>query len=156
MTKSLHLILTTLFFIFICIAAFAQPAKRQIKGTLVDETNKPVDYATVSVVNAVDSLLEKSSVSDKNGVFQVSELKNGSYRLIISQLGLKNYIRSFIISSDKPSIDFGTLLMTKDVRNLNEVAVKAPKELLLLLKKIPLNLMRDRLKRRLMITLNNY
>ncbi|MEO6980843.1 MAG: carboxypeptidase-like regulatory domain-containing protein, partial [Mucilaginibacter sp.] len=107
--------------------AFAQPAKKQIRGKLIDETSKPVDYATVAVVNASDSTLEKSTVSDKDGTFTINDLKNGSYRLIVSQLGLKNYAQAFDISNAKPTVDFGTLQMKKDVRVLNEVAVKGEK-----------------------------
>jgi hypothetical protein len=119
-----HLSLTIIAVTFILVSAFAQPVKRQIKGKLVDEAGKAVDYATVAVVNAADSLLEKSSVSDKEGSFEIKDLKNGSYRLIVSQLGLKNYIIPFIISTDKPAADVGVLVMKKDIRNLNEVAVK--------------------------------
>lgn len=101
--------------------------KRQIKGKLIDEAGKAIDYATISVVNASDSLLEKSAVSDKNGAFEISDLKNGNYRLIASQLGLKNYVQAFTITADKPAIDFGTLTMVKDIHNLNEVAIKGEK-----------------------------
>ena len=114
-------------FLLTSFTAIAQPAKKQIKGKLVDETNKPVDYATIAVVNASDSTLEKSSVSGKNGDFTINDLKNGSYRLIVSQLGLKNYVQAFDISNAKPAVDFGTLQMKKDVRVLNEVAVKGEK-----------------------------
>jgi len=127
MTKTLRHTITILSLILISFTAIAQQAKRQIKGKLVDETNTPVDYATISVVNAADSLLEKSTVSGKNGTFEINDLKNGNYRLIVSQLGLKNFVQAFVISAAKPFIDFGTLAMRKDVRNLNEVAVKGEK-----------------------------
>jgi lipoprotein signal peptidase len=58
MTTTLRRTITALSLILISFTAFAQQAERQIKGKLVDETNTPVDYATISVVNAADSLLE--------------------------------------------------------------------------------------------------
>ena len=76
MKQSLRITLSFLTFILLALTAIAQPAKRQIKGRLADEGNKPVDYATVSVINAADSTLEKSTVSDKNGGFEINDLKN--------------------------------------------------------------------------------
>ena len=122
-----NLLFALFIFVITSFTAFAQPVKKQIRGKLVDETNKPVDYATVAVVNASDSTLEKSTVSDKSGDFTINDLKNGNYRLIVSQLGLKNYVQPFEISNAKPTIDFGTLQMKKEVHVLNEVAVKGEK-----------------------------
>ncbi|MCR8559337.1 TonB-dependent receptor family protein [Mucilaginibacter sp. BJC16-A38] len=127
MTKNLYATVTVLAIILLSFTTSAQQIKRQVKGKLVDEAGKAIDYATISVVNAADSLLEKSAVSDKNGAFEISDLKNGSYRLIASRLGLKNYVRAFTITTAKPAIDFGALTMVKDIRNLNEVAVKGEK-----------------------------
>jgi hypothetical protein len=73
MTTTLRRTITALSLILISFTAFAQQAERQIKGKLVDETNTPVDYATISVVNAADSLLEKSTVSAKNGAFEIND-----------------------------------------------------------------------------------
>ncbi|MDP9081376.1 MAG: TonB-dependent receptor family protein [Bacteroidota bacterium] len=127
MTKNLYATVTALAIILLSFTTSAQQIKRQVKGKLVDQAGKAIDYATISIVNAADSLLEKSAVSDKNGAFEISDLKNGSYRLIASQLGLKNYVRTFTVTTDKPAIDFGALTMVKDIHNLNEVAVKGEK-----------------------------
>ncbi|WP_184543763.1 TonB-dependent receptor [Mucilaginibacter sp. FT3.2] len=111
--------------VLLCFNTFAQVAKRQVKGKLVDEAHAPVDYASVAIVNASDSLLVKSTVSDKGGAFKIDDLKAGSYRLIISQLGLKNYVKSFEMGA--AGLDMGIITMQKSVQNLKEVAVNAEK-----------------------------
>src|ERR1700760_631035 len=126
MMKNLYFTIT-LFAVFISFSAFAQPVKRHIKGKLTDEAGKPVDYATIAIVTAADSSVERSTVSGKDGSFDIADLKNGSYRLVAAQLGLKTYTKAFSISNDKPSFDFGTITMIKDVRNLKEVAVTGEK-----------------------------
>lgn len=129
MKTSLRTAITFLALVLFSAVVSAQPAKRQIKGILADEAGKPVDFATVSVINSADSTLEKSSVSGKTGAFEINGLRNGNYKLIVAQLGLKTFVRPFSITAAKPAVDFGTLPMKKDVHNLNEVAVngiKAP------------------------------
>lgn len=130
MNRNLRRTFTTLTFILAAvITVFAQQAKREVKGKLTDENKKPVDFATVSVISAADSTLEKSTVSDKNGAFGINGLKNGSYKLVVAQLGLKTLVQAFTVTAAKPGVDLGTLPMAREVRGLKEVAVngiKAP------------------------------
>jgi hypothetical protein len=119
-----------LIFLFILSAvttlAYGQSQKRLIKAKVVDDKNQPVDYATVSVLSA-DSSVVQSTVTGKDGVIEISGVANGSYRLMVSQLGLKNKIIPFTVTAQKPYVDLGIIQMEIAVRNLKEVSVTAEK-----------------------------
>jgi len=96
----------------------------QIMGSVISLDTKPLPYATLLLSNADDSLLCKA-VANGLGHFMV-RAKPGKYRLKVTAVGFQ--------TQDLP-INFtagGTLrpspiVMTQDVRTLNEVTVTGPK-----------------------------
>ncbi len=62
----------------------------------------------------------------KGGKFELSGLKEGSYRLSISFLGYHNTIKPFTVTKDKPVTDFGTIVMQRESEMLKEVIVQVP------------------------------
>jgi len=136
MIKNIYL---SLFFLFALSFAFntsAQAQKRLIKGKVVDAQKQPVEFATAAIIlNGPDSSVVKSTITDKNGLIEISGLSNGSYRILIAQLGLKTKTIHFNISDDKPGTDLGILSMEADVRNLKEINVAG--------EKIPIKIKKD-------------
>lgn len=105
----------------------AQKPAGSVHAIVIDQKKQPIEFATATVVNAADSSAVKSVASGKEGNIDIHGLKTGSYILVVSQLGLKKLVHPFTISNQKPSAQLGTLTMEPDVKNLNEVAVKAVK-----------------------------
>lgn len=104
---------------------FAQSGKGALKLKVVDDkTQKPVDYATVSVIIVTDSSVVRSTATDEKGVAEIVGLKPGSYKVIVAQLGYANIVKPFDIGTDRKSVDLGTLPIQVQAKNLKEVEVK--------------------------------
>ncbi|OKS88825.1 outer membrane beta-barrel protein [Mucilaginibacter polytrichastri] len=119
--------LIIIFCFLVTARASAQKPTGSIHTVVVDQKQQPLEYVNAVVVNAADSVAVKSTASNKQGSIEITGLKQGSYKLIVSQLGLKRLVRPFAISNQKPTANLGTLTMEPDVHNLNEVAVSAVK-----------------------------
>jgi hypothetical protein len=120
--------LTPLLLLLTLCTVFGQAQKRFIKAKVIDAKNQPVEFATVSIIlNGPDSSVVKSSVTDKNGLLEITGVANGSYRVIVAQLGLKTKVIHFDISAQKPFVDLGVLSMENEIRNLKEVNIAGEK-----------------------------
>jgi hypothetical protein len=120
----------TFFFLFTLLtsAALGQSQKRMVKAYIIDSKEQPVEFATASVIlNGPDSSVVGSTVTDKNGMVEIPNIGNGNYRILIAQLGLKTKVVHFAVTSAKPFVDLGTLMMEVEVRTLKQVDIVAEK-----------------------------
>jgi hypothetical protein len=62
-------------------------AQTTLSGKVTNGQNKPVEYATVMLLNASDSSLVKGAISDTAGVYTLPQIKEGSYLLSASMMG---------------------------------------------------------------------
>ena len=68
-------------FLFVCLTAFQTTSSAQtVKGTVTDETGKPVQYASVVVKNT-----SRGTTTDNNGMFSITASPGDV--LVISSLG---------------------------------------------------------------------
>ncbi|HUS03641.1 MAG TPA: outer membrane beta-barrel protein [Chitinophagaceae bacterium] len=74
----------------ICISSFGQ----SINGFIKDQQSKAVPSATVSLLNAKDSSAIKFSVSDKEGKYTFSNIKEGEIIISVSSVGFEKYFSS--------------------------------------------------------------
>ncbi|MDR3695232.1 TonB-dependent receptor [Mucilaginibacter sp.] len=93
-----------------------------VKATVLDSlTNQPIPLATVSVLELKDSSLVSYTVTDKNGVFTLRNLRQEPSRLLISHVGYQSRHISLKFSSDG-FIDLGKVFL--NTKMLTEVVVK--------------------------------
>ncbi len=98
-----------------------------VRGKIVDTAGKQnLSSASVSFLQASDSIAMDFMISDKDGAFLINDLPAGNYRLLISFLGYKGMSRSFTISATKKDVDFGALYMQKGNDLLEAVIVEKP------------------------------
>jgi protocatechuate 3,4-dioxygenase beta subunit len=64
-------------------AGFAQTNSR-VKGEVKDESQKPLQGITVSLLRSKDSSLVKAAITDKSGGYLFESVKDGSYLLGIT------------------------------------------------------------------------
>src|SRR3954451_21193221 len=106
------------------LAAFATPALAQrttasLRGTVTDSSHALVPGATVTVTNQ-DTGLARSTVTDSDGLYTVTELPNGRYSVAVTLQGFKTATRTDLVLNvaDDRKIDFelATGDVTEDVR----------------------------------------
>jgi hypothetical protein len=93
----------------------------QVSGTIVDASGAVIGGATVQVRNP-DGTLQTTTKSDTNGVFSISGLPAGDYRLVISDPGFESKEVPVTISTTEPaaplrvSLAVGTVSTTINVQ----------------------------------------
>ncbi|WP_266362961.1 TonB-dependent receptor domain-containing protein [Tellurirhabdus rosea] len=107
-------------------------AAGRISGTVLDAvTNKPVEFATVALLNAETGKPITGTTTDETGKFQLSNVAAGQYRIAISFMGYETRtVDPVSITVQKPEAALGVLTLKADNRTLGEVTVTAQKELI--------------------------
>jgi hypothetical protein len=102
-------------------------AQGTIKGKLTDTSgNKPLGLATVTVFKAADTAIITYRLSDPDGNFKVPGLPfDVNCRVVVSFSGYSGYRKEFIIKTNEPVIDMGTVKLTPTATSLDEVIVYA-------------------------------
>jgi len=95
-----------------------------IKGSAIDTTEKkPLQNATIMVVNAKDSILRKFTRATADGSFTVNGLAKGRYLLLVSYPGYAGYSEDLTLDA-QPEHDFGKISMALKSRLLQDVIIK--------------------------------
>jgi hypothetical protein len=113
-----------LFFLFLGYASLAQ-SNLTLKGkVLINDSQFPLESATVYLASVKDSTVIDYTISDKNGFFKLDVKKSGYPVLLkISFLGYKTLqqeLKSILVSKD-----FGILHLLENENILGEVVVKS-------------------------------
>ncbi|SDD39863.1 CarboxypepD_reg-like domain-containing protein [Algoriphagus faecimaris] len=104
--------------------AFAVKAQQfSIRGKILEAgTSNTVPNATLLLLNDGDSSQVDGIISDLDGNFELSGIKEGVYILKIQYLGFENYFRTLDISQD---VDLGTIRLRQEDTDLEEVTIEA-------------------------------
>ncbi|CAG5003394.1 hypothetical protein DYBT9275_03142 [Dyadobacter sp. CECT 9275] len=132
--KFIPYILTALFLSGILLHPNSASAQQQvfgkITGKLVDAQQNPVEFATVALHYATDSLIVKGSISDTSGHFIFEKVREGRYYLHASFLGYKAFrSNSFAIDKSNTEIILGNVLLLPEDKTLETVTILAQKPL---------------------------
>ena len=117
--------------IALSLSSIAQVASGKLKGTVTDEAQKPVESATVSLLNAKDSSLQKMSATDQYGAYSFENISNGKYVLLITAVGhMQVYSPVFELNEANASLSLNSISLKAVSGELKEVAVVARKPLI--------------------------
>jgi hypothetical protein len=120
----------TLFLVgmFCSLVGFAQKnVGGTVTGRLQDSSAKQMlADATISVLKAEDSASVAFTLSDAKGNFEIKDLENGSYRLLITYQSYQPVSKLFTISNTQKKFEAGLISMEKRSVLLDEVVVEAP------------------------------
>ena len=131
-------ILFLLFFLF-STAVDAQEEKKDkneevglLIGNLLDATNnKPIAYATLSLVSVTDSSKKILQVSDKNGAFEFDKISFDFYRLVVNATGYNIYtLDSIYFRAERYDFNLGDVKLNPASSDLMEVVVYSEKPLI--------------------------
>ncbi|MCR8557831.1 TonB-dependent receptor family protein [Mucilaginibacter sp. BJC16-A38] len=109
--------------------AFAKPPVK-VSGSLIDDKGKPMDYATVSLLNVKDSTVIKGTLSNDNGVYVFDHITPGTYIVKATNVGYeKTLSKPFTVSDASSDITLPAIKMQQASHTLGTVTVTASKPL---------------------------
>lgn len=94
---------------------------QSVKGKLIDKDQKPLEMASVMLLNAKDSSLVIFVSSQANGMFELKEVKKGDYLVQISYLGFDNFWKS--LKTENEPIDLGPITLKENAKELQSLVV---------------------------------
>jgi hypothetical protein len=101
-----------------------QKATGKIRGAIyTDSSKQAVASATVSLVNATDSTVERIVASDRNGGFTFSDVKNGSYNILITAINHRPLLKFTTISDLRKEAVLDSLILEFTADSLETVTV---------------------------------
>ena len=113
--------------------AFAQTdnANATVSGSLLDEQDKPLGFATASLLNAKDSTIVKGTLSNEAGVYVFDHLKTGSYLVKVTSVGYQKAVsQPFAITPTSDKVVLPKIKLQTGSHNLNAVSITAAKPLI--------------------------
>ncbi len=94
-------------------------AQYQLEGRILDASDDtPLEHSTVYFPQ-----LENGVVTDANGFFQIRQLPEGTYKLVVSMIGYASYTRSITLGEASPSL---TIKLQPSAIEMEEVIVSTP------------------------------
>jgi len=106
------------------LAQNALPVK--ITGAVKQAGNKPVEFATVTLLKAKDSSLVKGAIADINGRYEFENIQQGRYLVAANFIGMtKAFSQPFEVTGARAAIQIDPLTLAADTRNLKAVNVTA-------------------------------
>ncbi|WP_140485396.1 outer membrane beta-barrel protein [Flavobacterium sp. GSA192] len=113
-------LITILF--FFSFSAFSQ--KANISGVLTDGNDKTaVHNSVVALLTPIDSILYRFTRSDKEGKFNLKNVKPGNYILMTSHNQYADYVDEIMVNEGEKKL--GTIALKNKIELLREVIVKS-------------------------------
>ena len=123
------------FLVLLSHAAFSQDSETnghgKISGTVIDSTNSAaIEYATVTLIDLATEKPINGAICDENGKFSINKIKPGNYKVEITFIGYKSYVKRITISEKPEPIELGTIKLGSDQVEMTEVVVEGKKQLI--------------------------
>ena len=105
----------------------SMPHGAEIKGIVVDnETDGPLEYATISLFNSQDSTLVTGVITDMQGAFSL-QTKPGKYYIVVQFMGYMSKTINVEVKNARDVVSLGRIIMQSDSALLDEIEVVAEK-----------------------------
>ncbi len=108
--------------LLLSVTAFAQSGGL-IQGKVTDSKGVPLDRASVSLLNAADSSIVVNVFTNTQGEYEMHDLKENKYLLLITYLGYQQMQKDISISPEKLKVDLGTVSLKEKSVGLKGVTV---------------------------------
>lgn len=98
-------------------------AQGVVRGRVLDkQSDEALQFVNVKVTGA-NGKVAGGGMTDVNGSFSISGLKDGSYTLQLSFVGYKTVTRTFQLSAQKRTQHYNAIYLSEDAHTLREVQV---------------------------------
>ncbi len=116
--------LNTLFLLLLTVTMSAQ--NYTLSGIVKDSKKQPLPYTNVAIINA-DKSLQNGVATLKDGTFSIKGVNQGTYKLIVSFVGYKDYEKEIKVTS---SMQLPVIILEDDAEMLQMVEVIGYKKLI--------------------------
>jgi len=100
----------------------------EINGLVKDGNQKPVDYATVSLIRVADSVSVKTVMTDEKGKFSFKNIPGSEYQVAVNQIGHSKYLSEKLkIDEKQPVQHLKSVTLSPDSKQLKEVNITVQK-----------------------------
>lgn len=117
-------------FFFLCISCWhiASAQKAVIRGSVYNQQNKkPVEYASVALLTAGDSVVTGGTMTKANGTFELVRVPTGTFRLKISFVGYYTINTETFTVAGNSVTNLGTINLVPSEALLKDIKVTAKK-----------------------------
>jgi hypothetical protein len=97
-----------------------------ISGKLADSKNKPISFATVTLMH-MDSSVINGDISKDDGSFTISPTGTGNFRIRVESVGITTKFFTVAVTTDTPDKNVGTLKIATDATVLKEAQIVGEK-----------------------------
>jgi hypothetical protein len=98
-----------------------------IKGRILDQNRRPVEFATAALINAKTKMPIKGSESNSTGDFVIDKIHDGTYILSVTMVGYKKYETEQFAINGKKEIQKNVVLQ-ESTQMLKEATVVAKRK----------------------------
>ena len=104
------------------IFSFQLSAQSSLQGSVIDDKNDPIFFATVALYNTSDSTVVKAESTDASGNFEITGIKEGEYYLTASMLSYADQTLGPFSVPSNASYDFS---LSTDANLLSTIEIKS-------------------------------
>lgn len=103
----------------------------RISGSVIDtETNQPVEFANVALIDLKTGKPIDGAVCDEKGEFTITKITEGTYSIAITFIGYETTTINNILIDKKGDVNMGTIKLQTSAKVLNEVVVEGQRQLI--------------------------
>ena len=115
--------------VFLMISLITSSIYGQITGKIIDDySNTPLEYATAALYTTSNQSLVAGVITMEDGSFKIESINRGNYYLVASFMGYETKtIQSIIVEKRNSPVSVGTIVLSINNDELDEVLVKAKK-----------------------------
>ncbi len=108
-----------------------QKGDGKISGVLIDSISKqPIEFAAISLVEIKSNRPVDGTTTDDKGKFQIKNIADGDYKILISFIGYKGKQIQKIKIDGRTNLELDNVVLTPDVIQLNAVNVVGQAEMI--------------------------
>jgi len=124
-------VLFSLLLSLLTMSVIAQSRIGKVSGQVIDESQKPVEGATVSLLKGKDAALVKVAVSNKQGLYEFEKIAEGDYVISVTIAGYQKKASSpFTISKENSTVKIDNVQMLLAAKSLSQVTVTGKRPLI--------------------------
>ncbi|WP_198520078.1 TonB-dependent receptor domain-containing protein [Lacinutrix sp. Bg11-31] len=96
-----------------------------ISGNVVDSANNPIEFANIILIESTNNAVKYGAVSNEKGEFVLKLEEKGTFKLVVSFIGYKDFKKDLDFSE---SINIDDIILLESNTSLKEVTITSSKE----------------------------